>query len=144
MMARRPSGQRRRMRVLLLAVVGGIMFGIVGMHGLAVIHSHGTVVASTAMVSHGLDVPAAVVSAAVMNGAGHQGHEAPGHGDDCGLVTCCLTALFSGALLLWAALMLRRQRVVAWIRRASTVLQTQVTSVARPRPDLISLSILRC
>lgn len=139
----RPTTQGIRARALLLAVVGGIVFGIVGMHGLSLIHSHSEVMASAAVVAPAHGMGAAAMHTAVLDGGSHQGHEPSGH-DDCGLIACCLAVLFGGALLLWAVLSLRRQRPVAWIKRASATLHTSVTSVLRPPPDLISLSILRC
>lgn len=142
MMPTRPAMQGMRARALLLAVVAGIAFGIVGMHGLTLTHSHGSGASATAMPAHSASAQA--MSSPVADGGSHGGHDAPGHGDNCDLIACCLAVLFGGALLLWAVLARRHQRSVAWIRRESTILRTHVVSVLRPPPNLHSLSILRC
>lgn len=149
MRSTRPTMKSKRVRALLLVVVGGIMLGIVGMHVLSLTHSHGELMTTQATLASAHTTTTQAMQSTAVNGGGHPGHQTPGHGtpgedDHCGLIACCLAVLFGGALLLWVALILRRQRPVAWFKRASTTLQVYAVSALRPRPDLHSLSILRC
>lgn len=143
MMANRPVGQGKRVRALLLAVVGGIMFGIVGMHGLSLAHSHANF-ANTSVSAMPAQGAGMAMSAAVIGDDGHPGHESPGEDDNCGFVACCLAVVIGGALLLWAVLSRWRQRPVAWVKRVPNSLRTHVVSALRPPPNLFSLGILRC
>jgi hypothetical protein len=143
-MTRGRSTRQQRARLLLSAVVGGIVFGIVGMHSLSLPHSGPTATAQSSATAPVHAMGAGVVHAGTLGGEGHQGHQPAGHDDDCGLIACCLAAMFGGALLFWAVFVAHQRRRVAWIKRLSITIRVQVKSVLRPPPDLISLSILRC
>ena len=127
--------------VLLFAVVGGIVFGIIGMHGLSRDHPTST--------------PAHSVAATQSMSAGAMAADATGvdsqHGQDpsdpdihCGMLTLCLAAIIGGALLLWVAFIGVPRRPMALLKRSGAAVLSQAKSVVRPPPDLKSLSILRC
>ena len=132
--------QKMHVRVLLLAVVGGIVFGIIGMHGLSKDHSASTTHAAMASQS----LPSGVTPADAMDGHNQHGNDPADLGDHCGMLALCLGVLAGGALLLWAAFVALRRRPMALLKRSSTAVHAQMRSIFRPAPDLISLSILRC
>jgi uncharacterized protein DUF6153 len=139
----RPSGERGRASVLLLAVVAGIVLGIVGMHGLT--HQTEGAAADSSMTSQPVqNLGARVMGHSAMDPGGHEGHGTPGHGDDCDLIACCLAVILAGGLLLWALFVSRAPRCMTRVKRATAVRLEQLQSAVRRPPDLFSLSILRC
>ncbi len=137
-------GQRWSTRLLLLAVVGGIVLGIVGMHGLSQTSAPGASTIASPSASSLQDLSMEAMPAMASGVGGHQGHESPGHGHDCDLIAGCLAALLGGGLLLWALLTHHRPRQFGWLKRPPMLLPKIALSVPRRPPDLISLSILRC
>lgn len=140
MMKVRAIKHKMHVRVLLLVVVGGIVFGIIGMHGLSNDHSTGTAHAAVAPQS----LPSGATPADAMGGHDQHGNDHSDLGEHCGMLALCLGALAGGALLLWAAFVALRRRPMALLKRSSTAVRAQMRSIFRPAPDLISLSILRC
>lgn len=135
----RPSKQVMRKRVLLFAIVGVIVLGMFGMHGLTADHSTTAANAPSHTVVATQSMPANAL-------ASHSNHlndssDSSGHA---GMLALCLAVIAGGALLLWAAFVALRRRPIAQLKRAVTTGRTFVQSVFRPPPDLISLSILRC
>ena len=141
MMKRRTTKQKGHARVLLLAVVGGVVFAIFGMHGLTQNH---TTSASAHSVAATQSMAAGAMAVDATAGHNQHGDNPSEHGIDCGMLTLCLAAIIGGALLLCVALVGLRRRPIALLKRSSTAVLTQMKSVFRPPPDLISLSILRC
>lgn len=139
----RPPAERGRASALLLVVVAGIVLGIVGMHGLTH-QTHGNAADSSVSSQPTQDLGARVMGHSAMDSSGHRGHEAPGHGDDCDLIACCLAVILGGAVLLWALFVSRRPRCLTRVKRLTAVRLEQLQSVIRRPPDLFSLSILRC
>jgi len=139
MVKARSSKQVTRTRVLLFAVVGGIMLGMLGMHSLTQDHASPTVNATALTV-----VAAQSMSVDVMAGDSDHGNGSSDSSDHCGMLALCLATIAGGALLLWAAFAALRRRPIAQLKRASTTGRIFVQSVFRPPPNLISLSILRC
>ena len=135
----RPSKHVIRKSVLLFAVVGGVVLGMFGMHGLTGDHSTTAANAITHTVVASQPMPVGGV-------AGHSFHgtDSSDLSDHAGMLALCLAVVAGGALLLWAAFVALRRRPVAQLKRAATTGRTFVKTVFRPRPDLISLSILRC
>ena len=141
MMKRRTTKQKGHARVLLLAIVGGMVFAIIGMHGLTQNH---TTSASAHSVPATQSMAAGAMAAEASSGHNQHGENPSGHGIDCGMLTLCLAAIIGGALLLWVAFDGLLRRPVAVLKRSARVALVQMKSVFRPPPDLISLSILRC
>lgn len=141
MMKRRATKKKGHPRVLLLAVVAGMVFGIIGMHGLALSH---TTSASAHSVVAAQSMTAGATAADTTGVHDQHGKNSSDPGIDCGMLTLCLAAFIGGALLLWVAFGGLRRRPVAVLKRSSRVVLVQMKSVFRPPPDLISLSILRC
>ncbi|MDQ3157131.1 MAG: DUF6153 family protein [Actinomycetota bacterium] len=143
MVRRRPEMHQRHVRVLLIAMVSGVVFGLIGMHSLTqegMARSEGVHSFDMTPTGHGTATP---VGPAM---DGHDQHEkGPSDpADHCGMLALCLAALVGGSLLLWAAFAAVRTRPTAHIRRVSTSIRIYVQTVFRSPPDLISLSILRC
>lgn len=134
-MTTRTTTRRTHDGVLLLAIVAGIVLGIVGMHGLTQPDS-----------THAAHQAKSAAAAMVLAGSAtdQHGHEPSGPMVNCEVLICCVSVLIGGALLLWAGSASRRGRALAIVKRLSSTALIQVNSVVRPRPDLIRLSILRC
>ena len=146
--------QDRRARVLILAAVAGVVFGILGMHSFVTNDPGPHTESLSAMPA--MDQPDQQV-AAMSHDAAHaaeapQGHDQHGGdpsgstdlSDHCGMLALCLVALIGGALLLWGVMGAIRRRPITQFKRVTTSARSFVKSVSRPPPDLISLSILRC
>lgn len=138
----RATKQKRHVRVLLLAVVGSIVFGILGMHSLA--QNHTTSAATAQSVAATQLMPTGSMPADMVDGHNRHGKDPSGPDDHCEMLVLCVTAIVGGALLLWAEFVALRRRPMALLKRTSTTVRTCVRSICRPPPDLISLSILRC
>ena len=139
---RRAIKQKRHMRFLLLAVVGGIVFGIIGMHSLSQDHTAQSPSAHSAAASQ--PAQSSGMAADTMGGDSQHGKDPSVPDDHCGTLALCLAAIAGGALLLLAAFVAHRRRPTTHLKRASNTVRAFVHSVFKPPPDLISLSILRC
>lgn len=135
----RPNKPVIHKRVLLFAVVGVIVLGMFGMHGLTGDHSTTAANAITHTVVASQPMPAGGVPS--HSSQGTDSSDSSGHA---GMLALCLAVIAGGALLLWAAFVALRRRPIAQLKRAVTTGRIFVQSVFRPPPDLISLSILRC
>lgn len=141
MVRSRATRQPRHLRVLLLAAVGGIVFGIIGMHGLG--QDHMTASDAHHSLSAAQSMPMGAMPADTIDGHDH-GKNPSDPEDHCGMLALCLAAIAGGALLLWVAFVAYRRRPTAHLKRTANTVRTFVQSVFRPPPDLIRLSILRC
>lgn len=143
---RRAIKQKRRTRVILLAVVGGVLLGIFGMHNPSQEHSqeHPAQSHSARSTAASQSTQAGAMAADTMDGHNQREKDPSAPDGHCGMLVLCLAAIGGGALLLWAAFVACRRRPTAHLKRASVTVRTFVQSVFKPPPDLISLSILRC
>lgn len=141
-MRSRATKQRAHLRVLLLVVVGGIVFGIIGMHTLA--RDRVTPSAATHSLTAIQSMPAGTMTAETMGDHNQDGNGSSSPDDHCGMLALCLAALVGGALLVWGALAALRRRPITQLKRTAATVRTCIQLVFRPPPDLIRLSILRC